>query len=595
MKSHHFVTICRELAVNPQATQRELAIAGKLSLGSVNSAVKEGLSAKLLEGVSGKLSITQAGQDKLDKYRVKNAIILAAGFGSRCVPLTLETPKGLLKVYGQTMIERQIEQLKAKGIDEIIIVVGYKKEAFDYLIDKYGVKLVYNAEYATKNNLSSLYRVREYLDNSYILMSDFWVEENIFNTYESRSWYSCLDYDEPSPEWYVVANPSGKIKSITIGGNGGLVLIGPAYFSRELSQVFKQLLDEYYRTPGTDDFYWEHILAENLESLPVYVNEQTGNVYEFENLEELRLFDPAYNAESNSRIMQAIARCFNVCESEIRDINPIKEGMTNRSFTFIYNDTKYIMRIPGEGTDMMIDRKQEAASYQAIMPLRISDEIVFIDSESGYKITVFWRDARVCDPHNAEQVQLCMNKLREFHGSGITVPHTFDIFERAEYYESLWLDKQSCFIDHAETKANITSLKAYIDSLDIPHVLAHIDSVPDNFIFVNAGGKEQIRLIDWEYAGMQDAHADIAMFAVYAMYEREQVEALIDAYFLGKCPDDVRVKIYAYIAMCGFLWSNWCEYKKQLGVEFGEYSLRQYRFAKDYYKIFINEKEKLNK
>ena len=97
--------------------------------------------------------------------------------------------------------------------------------------------------------------------------------------------------------------------------------------------------------------------------------------------------------------------------------------------------------------------------------------------------------------------------------------------------------------------------------------------------------EKEIRLIDWEYAGMQDPHVDIAMFCIYSLYDRECVDRLIDIYFEGKCLETIRTKIYCYIAMCGLLWSNWCEYKSKLGIEFGEYSIRQFRYAKDYFKI----------
>ena len=110
--------------------------------------------------------------------------------------------------------------------------------------------------------------------------------------------------------------------------------------------------------------------------------------------------------------------------------------------------------------------------------------------------------------------------------------------------------------------------------------------MPDNFLFTADG---QVRLIDWEYAGMQDPHVDIAMFCIYALYDREGVDRLIDLYFEGNCPRQTRIKIYCYIAACGLLWSNWCEYKRSLGVEFGEYSLRQYRYAKEYYRIVLEE------
>lgn len=125
-------------------------------------------------------------------------------------------------------------------------------------------------------------------------------------------------------------------------------------------------------------------------------------------------------------------------------------------------------------------------------------------------------------------------------------------------------------------------------------ILVHLDAVPDNFLFVpTADGHEEVRLIDWEYASMQDPHVDIAMFAIYALYNRQQTDMLIDQYFTEGCDPLVRIKIYAYMAIAGLLWSNWCEYKAQLGVEFGEYSLRQYRYAKEYYALVEEELKKL--
>ena len=84
---------------------------------------------------------------------------------------------------------------------------------------------------------------------------------------------------------------------------------------------------------------------------------------------------------------------------------------------------------------------------------------------------------------------------------------------------------------------------------------------------------------------MQDPHLDIAMFCVYSFYNQKQCDELIDIYFNHSCDVETRIKIYCYIALCGLLWSNWCEYKRLLGVEFGEYSLRQYRYAKEFYRL----------
>lgn len=184
-----------------------------------------------------------------------------------------------------------------------------------------------------------------------------------------------------------------------------------------------------------------------------------------------------------------------------------------------------------------------------------------------------------------------METLRRFHNLELKVNHEFDIFKLIEFYETLWNGIPSVYRDYLNTKEKVLSLKAYIDGHVEKKVLTHIDAVPDNFLIVD--DKEQIRLIDWEYAGMQDPHVDVAMFCIYAMYDREQVENLIRIYFQGECPSAVKVKIYCYISVCGLLWSNWCEYKRNLGVEFGEYSLKQYRYAKEYYKIAKEEMERI--
>ena len=230
----------------------------------------------------------------------------------------------------------------------------------------------------------------------------------------------------------------------------------------------------------------------------------------------------------------------------------------------------------------MINRKLDFQVYQDIETAQICDDVFYMNPENGYKITEFLEGVRNCNPEDFSEVGACMQFLRRFHEKKLKVEHEFDLFGQIDFYESLWGKTPSVYRDYEETKQHVLSLKAYIDSQEKDWVLTHIDAVPDNFLL----SREGIRLIDWEYAGMQDPHLDIAMFAVYAMYTREQVERLIDCYFPEGAGPSVRKKIYCYIAAAGLLWSNWCEYKRQLGVEFGEYSLRQYRFAKEYYRVF---------
>ena len=227
--------------------------------------------------------------------------------------------------------------------------------------------------------------------------------------------------------------------------------------------------------------------------------------------------------------------------------------------------------------------------YDKIKNQGICDDIVYIDSVNGYKVTEFFEDARVCNPNNKDDVKKCMSKLKAFHDLKLKVDHQFNIFDQIQFYEKLWNGKPSIYKDYERTKKNIFQLKFYIEKHRVEEVLTHIDANPDNFLFTVVDGKEEIRLIDWEYAGMQDPHVDIAMFGIYSMYERKQMDQLIDFYFENHCNRSTRIKIYCYIAICGLLWSNWCEYKRNLGIEFGEYSLRQYRYAKEYYRIVEEE------
>ena len=284
-----------------------------------------------------------------------------------------------------------------------------------------------------------------------------------------------------------------------------------------------------------------------------------------------------------SDAIDIISQALNVKPYEIEDITVLKKGMTNRSFLFASQGQKYIMRIPGEGTDQLINRAEEASVYKTIDGLGICDDLVYINPTNGYKITKFLAGARVCDAESDDDLKRCMEKLRAFHERKLKVDHFFDIFGKIDFYESLWGGQPSEYKDYKKTKAKVLELKALIDEWVKPedYALTHIDAVPDNFLFTDDG----LRLIDWEYAGMQDTDVDIAMFCIYALYDRKKVDHLIDIYFDGQCPKERRLKIYCYIAACGLLWSNWCEYKRNLGVEFGEYSLKQYRYAKDFYRI----------
>ena len=296
-------------------------------------------------------------------------------------------------------------------------------------------------------------------------------------------------------------------------------------------------------------------------------------------------------------VIHILTKLFRVEPAEIKEIVALKKGMTNHSIRFSVNGEKYIMRIPGEGTDRLIDRKQEASVFRVISGKGFCDDPVYINPEDGCKITKFLDGVRVCDPHDEKDLRRCMKQLSDFHKCRLFVEHTFDLFGRIEFYEALWDGKSSVYPDYAATKERVLSLKPFIDKTQSDWCLTHIDAVPDNFLFYQTAGGEALQLTDWEYAGMQDPHVDIAMFCIYSLYNKRQIDRLIRIYFeeFGEtCSAEIRAKIYCYISVCGLLWSNWCEFKRQVGMEFGEYSLRQYCYAKEYYIYARKEIEKIH-
>lgn len=578
--------ILNALLLEPFINQRVLAEVSGHSLGVVNRSLKKLIKAGYLNEA---ICPTAKAVAEYKNKTPKRAIILAAGFGMRMVPINTEMPKGLLEVNGEPLIERIIKQLHEVGIQEIYVVVGFMKEKYEYLMDDYGVELVVNPDYAAKNNLHSLRLVKEHLENAYIVPCDIWCDRNPFHRHELYSWYMVSDLVENESNVRV----NRKMELVTVPENvGGNAMIGISYLTKEDADTVSARIEELCKKPQHDGSFWEEALYNKDRMIVTARVVHSADVVEINTYEQLREIDSDSNQLKTDAI-RLICKALCAKPEEVTDITVLKKGMTNRSFLFTCKDKKYIMRIPGEGTDQLINRRQEAAVYHAIADKNICDDITYINPENGYKITEFLEGARVCDPTDYEDVKKCMNRLRDFHALKLKVAHEFDIFGQMEFYETLWDGTPSVYKDYEKTKANVWSLKPYIDAHAGEKILTHIDAVPDNFLFVQKDGKEEIRLIDWEYAGMQDPHVDIAMFCIYSLYNKRQVDRLIAAYFTDGCDDATRIKIYCYIAACGLLWSNWCEYKRNLGVEFGEYSLRQYRYAKDYYRIVQDELRKL--
>lgn len=298
--------------------------------------------AGLLHDADGTVSLTQAGLDALQPYKVERAIFMAAGLGSRAVPFTYDEPKGMLPIHGQPMVERLIEQLQAVGINEIWLVTGYLREGYASLA-QYGVQFLDNPLYERYNNIGTVHRARQLMDrNLYLLCVDSYLETNIFHQYEYRSWYAAPYMAGPTGEWCMHLDADDRIGGVTIGGADAYVMMGPIYMDATFAQQLAGHIADDYGKPGNDNFYWEDVYLQHLDTMDMYANKQDTVAHEFETLDEFRAFDPTYIDSNSNRHLSAIADALNLPQRDIHATRPLAGGPFARRFSFCAGKRSYL-------------------------------------------------------------------------------------------------------------------------------------------------------------------------------------------------------------------------------------------------------------
>lgn len=276
-------------------------------------------------------------------FKVDNAIIMAAGTSSRFAPLSYEKPKGLVEVKGEILVERQIRQLREAGIEDIVLITGYKAEMYDYLKEKFHITLVHNPDYLVRNNNSSIHVVKDFLHNSYVCSVDNYFKDNPFEAYVDDSYYAAQYANGETKEWVLTEDQEGYIDSVTVGGKDAWYMMGHTFWSETYSQEFIEILESIYDDEKTKDMLWEDIYMEHLDTLKMKIRKYPEDeIFEFDTLDELRQFDPSYITNTRSHILKNIASKLNITEKDIVDIQTIKDE-TNEAVGCQFNvyDKRY--------------------------------------------------------------------------------------------------------------------------------------------------------------------------------------------------------------------------------------------------------------
>lgn len=532
---------------------------------------------------------------------MRNAIILAAGKSNRFAPFTYEKPKGLFIVRGEVLIERQIEQLKDAGVSPIYIVVGYMKEKFFYLEQKYPgiVHLIVNNEFGNKGNLYSLYVARKYLRNTFICCADhYFVKNPFFFTAEeekqNRSYRACTYFSGKFREFAITASDADVITGFSVGGRNSMAMVGQAYMGEKFSACFKSLMESEINDFGVASMFWEEFYAKHQEQLTFYTKFYNNNeVLEFDSIEDLRRFDSDFLLNVDSEIVSNICSTLHCEPNTIKDITVINAGLTNVSFRFDIDGASYVYRHPGGTAGNLIDRSAEYFAQMSAKDIGIDKSVITMDL-SGWKISYFVHDCENCNFEKGsvagftaeEQLKVAMEYLHKLHS--VQLPSDDLDHKRVKIFDDVAEGKKlmkiaSCTKGHLEKEFSLLVskveklydiVKKDAERIGDHLVLCHNDVYEPNYLIDDKG---EIYLIDWEYAGINYGANDICCILCRYDWTQEQTERYLRFYVGRELTADEHRYYMAFTAVCSFYWFCWGLYKGSVGDDDGFFFLPAYR------------------
>ena len=523
--------------------------------GEVMALTKQEFGELVAKAGAGTLSEEEIAE--LEPHRARNAVILAAGTCRRFAPISFDYPKSLTTVRGEVLIERQIRQLLSVGITDISILVGFMKDKFDYLVEKYGVKLIDVPEFATTNNLVSLYHARDILGGTYILLGDQFLTVNLFERYVYRSFYATTLADEE--DGYVVeTDPEGVVTDMAKSADGGEKLQGPCFVDVETGRALATALEKTRADWHYNNRYWEYAWYLHRDTVDIATRYYAkGVVYSFKTMDELYDFDDSYLIHVKSPSMDNICGLLNCSYEDMHDFEALRAGLTNYSVAFTVGNERYVYRHPVGYGHSDFDRAVETIANKIAFEAGVDPTFIYEDPEVGWKLCHFIKGAHGLDCTNPEESIPAAELLAKFHAAtkGVTVDRVFDRWQLCVDYEKAILARGYKIDDKTWSyRDRMYKLAEYVKNDNFPMMLSHNDSWYSNFIWGEDGS---LNLIDWEFAAMADWLSDIAAHTSAYYYcipheDREWPRRILRA-FLGReeTPEEWRhffglVRIYSW-------------------------------------------------
>ena len=524
--------------------------------------------------------ISDLGKNELEQYRVNNAFIFAAGSANKGPKEIYSLPKGLYKVKGEILIERQIEQLLNAGIKNIYVVVGYKKHMFLYLQEKYKVEFVVNIN-PTKNNIFSMHSVLDKLGNSYICNCDMYYPKNPFNKYEYRSFHSTVVKNDTTNEIAVQKNMSDRITGLFLKKDGGECLYGHAYLDYSFSNTFKEFLEKEINDFRNDNLFWQEYYIKHVADLDLYTSLYSDNeIWEFDSIQELQFIDNLFIENVSQKALEKICSVLKCEISDIKELKILSKGLSNILFTFRVYDVDYIFRFPGGSTsNILTNREKEVVAQKIAYEAGIDNTYVYID-KTGCKLSKYVKDIKDLKNiyyHDLDFMIELTKKIRKFHDCGDSIQnlttYSYDPMKEADRLLEMACETMGDLFERfRDFRLKIKKIYEKCEQNKIKKTICHNDINSDNCILTD----KSFDLIDFEFAGYNDPAFDFGRVIANYDYNSDEIDKLLEAYFGRKATEIERVHWISYVAIHSWYYFVWCLYKESINEDTREWMLYFY-------------------
>lgn len=584
--------ILRSIYNNNNISQRDLSKDFFISLGKVNSTLKELTDENLLKGTNHYI-VTNKGEDLLLKYKVDCAVIITDSEGIKLNPNEEKINKSFIKINNEILIEKTINNLKAIGINKIYIVVGFEKEKFDYLIDKYNVILIYNKDYEKYGSLTSLYSIKDYIKNknSYIINDNLYNENNIFNTYEFEPYFIANYIKEKTHKKQLYTTVQNEILEFVSGGEDSYFLCGITFLTKEFLNKLLYLIERYYEFPQYKKLDYEEIVERNLDILPPIYSYKKENIIEFNNIKDIKNYDESYYGASGFS-KEEVTKTLDIKKENIEYKKLYKEDTKNNYFLFNINKKdeikQYLYIVPNEENEYDFQNKIYEQYYDKLIENNLVDKNTQFVDNKNIKIIEFNEKDEIIDTKDKNNIEYLINIYKNLHKISVKLNSNQSyLLYLIEKYENILKQKNinSKFIDFKMTYEKFNIIKNIVKKRKINEVLTNINLYEDNIIRKEDG---KLYFLDFTNVAIGDYLDDITNICSRMCLSVDESIVVLKKYLDVKnvnnenIDDELKNVFVMKIALNSMLFVIYSMIKeKTTMIDMEDFELKQYREFKN--------------